>query len=242
MTSAGLLLWGVLPYVCLVALIGGTVWRHRYDKFGWTTRSSELYEKRLLRIASPLFHYGIIGAFFGHILGVVIPKSWIDGIGIDEHAYHLIATWLGIPAGLAALAGLAMLIVRRRTTGSVFDATTNNDKVMYVVLLGAICLGLAATFWNAAEGPYDYRTSVSVWFRSVFYGDPKIALMSATPIVYRIHAAVGMVLIGMFPFTRLIHAFAAPVFYMFRPYIVYRSRDARQLGARSPQRGWERVR
>ncbi|HEY3001772.1 MAG TPA: respiratory nitrate reductase subunit gamma, partial [Kribbellaceae bacterium] len=29
-----------------------SVWRYRYDKFGWTTRSSQLYESRLLRIAS----------------------------------------------------------------------------------------------------------------------------------------------------------------------------------------------
>ena len=34
-------LWGVLPYLVLLILIGGTIWRYRYDKFGWTTRSSE---------------------------------------------------------------------------------------------------------------------------------------------------------------------------------------------------------
>ena len=37
------LLWAVLPYVMVVVLVGGTTWRYRYDKFGWTTRSSELH-------------------------------------------------------------------------------------------------------------------------------------------------------------------------------------------------------
>jgi hypothetical protein len=51
-----LLLWGVLPYVMVAVLIGGSIWRYRYDQFGWTTRSSQLYESRLLRIGSLIFH------------------------------------------------------------------------------------------------------------------------------------------------------------------------------------------
>jgi nitrate reductase gamma subunit len=38
------LLWGVLPYLVIATLVLGTLWRYRYDKFGWTTRSSQLYE------------------------------------------------------------------------------------------------------------------------------------------------------------------------------------------------------
>jgi nitrate reductase gamma subunit len=55
------LLFVVFPYVCLTVFVVGHLWRYRYDKFGWTTRSSQLYESRLLRIGSPLFHFGIIG-------------------------------------------------------------------------------------------------------------------------------------------------------------------------------------
>ena len=61
-------LWGVVPYATLGLLFGGTIWRYRYDKFGWTTRSSELYESRLLRIASPLFHYGVLVVIIGHAI------------------------------------------------------------------------------------------------------------------------------------------------------------------------------
>ena len=44
------LLWGVLPYVMMAILVGGVIWRYRYDQSGWTTRSSQLYESRLLRM------------------------------------------------------------------------------------------------------------------------------------------------------------------------------------------------
>jgi nitrate reductase gamma subunit len=47
-------------------------------------------------------------------------------------------------------------------------------------------------------------------------------------------------LIAFWPFSRLVHAFSAPLGYLERPYIVYRSRDP-QLGSRAPRRGWERV-
>ena len=78
------LLWGVLPYVMLACSIGGTIWRYRYDQFGWTTRSSQLYESRLLRIGSPLFHFGILFVIVGHLGGLVIPMSWIEAFGIQR--------------------------------------------------------------------------------------------------------------------------------------------------------------
>ncbi len=54
-------LFVVVPYLCLTTFVVGHLWRYRYDKFGWTTRSSQLYENRLLRIGSPLFHFGMLG-------------------------------------------------------------------------------------------------------------------------------------------------------------------------------------
>ena len=76
-----------LPLVAI--LVGGTIWRYRYDQFGWTTRSSQLYESRLLRIGSPLFHFGILVVFVGHVGGLVIPKAWTDAVGISRGALPL---------------------------------------------------------------------------------------------------------------------------------------------------------
>src|SRR3954468_22217356 len=97
------LLWGVLPYVMMAILIGGLIWRYRYDKFGWTTRSSQLYESRLLRIGSPLFHFGMLGVVGGHIIGLLVPQSWTDAVGISEHAYHVVAVTGGLLAGVMAV-------------------------------------------------------------------------------------------------------------------------------------------
>jgi nitrate reductase gamma subunit len=170
MTAVDLLLWAVLPYVTIVILVAGTVWRYRYDKFGWTTRSSQLYESRLLRIGSPLFHFGILVVLVGHIIGLVIPKSWTEAAGVSENAYHLQALMLGGIAGVATLAGVVILIYRRRTTGPVFMATTRNDKTMYVVLVAAIVVGLATTLLGTGVvgEEHSYRDTVSVWFRSLF--------------------------------------------------------------------------
>ncbi len=238
------LLWGVLPYVMLAVLVGGTIWRYRYDKFGWTTRSSQLYESRLLRIGSPLFHFGILLVVIGHIGGLVVPESWTEALGISEDLYHFNALFFGSIAGLCTLAGIVILIYRRRRTGPVFMATTWNDKAMYVVLVGAIVLGLWTTLVSVGAGhdAHNYRETVSPWFRSVFYLQPDVDAMAAAPIQFHIHALVGMLLFTIWPFTRLVHAFTAPVHYLFRPYIVYRSRDrAAGSGSRTPPRGWSPV-
>lgn len=242
MSTLDILLWGVLPYVMIVILVGGTVWRYRYDKFGWTTRSSELYERRLLRLGSPLFHFGILLVVLGHVGGLLVPESWTGAAGISETAYHAAAATLGTAAGFCTLAGLAILVYRRRTVGPVFSATTRNDKVMYVLLAGTILLGLGTTVLGNLTGhPHDYRQTVAPWFRSLFYLHPRTDLITRAPVGFRLHVLCAWLLFAFWPFSRLVHVFSAPLGYLTRPYLVYRSRDT-ALGARSPRRGWERIR
>lgn len=237
-------LWGVLPYLALATLVGGTVWRYRYDKFGWTTRSSQLYESRLLRIGSPLFHFGILLVVVGHVVGLLVPESWTEALGVSEDLYHFNALFFGVIAGIATLAGIAILIYRRRTTGPVFMATTRNDKTMYVVLVAAIVLGLWTTLVSVGAGhdAHNYRETVSPWFRSLFVLQPDVDAMAAAPVQFHIHALVGLLLFTIWPFTRLVHAFTAPLHYLFRPYIVYRSRDVTGAsGSRASRPGWSPV-
>jgi nitrate reductase gamma subunit len=231
-------LWVIVPYLCLATFVGGHVWRYRYDKFGWTTRSSQLYEKRLLRWGSPLFHFGILGVLAGHVVGLVIPASWTSGAGVSEDVYHAMSFGLGSVAGVATVAGLAILVYRRRTVGPVFSATTRNDKAMYVVLAGVILAGLGTTVWNNVTGgdPHDYRHTVSPWFRSVFLLQPDPELVEAAPWGFRLHALLAWLLLAFWPFTRLVHMLSAPVGYLTRPYVVYRSRDEAKA-----RRGWEPV-
>ena len=117
---------------------------------------------------------------------------------------------------------------------------------MYAVLGLVIVLGM----WNTIAGSvlnfggeYNYREGVSPWFRSIFLLQPEPELMVGAPLGFQLHAVLAFLLFAMWPFTRLVHVFSAPIGYLNRPYIVYRSRDARSgraTGTRAPKRGWER--
>lgn len=244
-----ILLWGVLPYVALVVLIGGTIWRYRTDQYGWTTRSSQIYEGKWLRIGSPLFHYGLAAVFMGHVGGLVVPKFLTDLVVSDE-TYHIVALVAGSAAAVATIVGMFILLGRRATNSEVRAATTRNDVFMYIVLVLVILAGTAATLISAVnpsgglppvnghEVHFNYRETIAVWFRSLFYFHPEVALMVNIPVAFKIHIVVAMVLFIIWPFTRLVHALTVPLHYVFRPYTVYRTRGGQRVGAR---RGWDPV-
>ena len=79
MTTRDILLWVVLPYIAGAVFVVGHLWRYRYDRFGWTTRSSQVYESRLLRAGSPMFHVGILMVIGGHVVGLLIPRDVARG-------------------------------------------------------------------------------------------------------------------------------------------------------------------
>jgi Nitrate reductase gamma subunit len=100
-TTTDIFLWIVIPYVAITILIVGHIWRYRRDQFGWTSRSNQLLERRLLKWGSPLFHYGALAAIAGHVLGILIPQTATNAIGIHERAYHFISAIPGTIAGAA---------------------------------------------------------------------------------------------------------------------------------------------
>jgi len=238
--AVDILLWVAFPYAATAVFIVGHILRYRYDQFGWTSRSSQTYENRLLRWGSPMFHYGILIVFGGHVVGLLVPKAWLEFVGVTEHSYHLGATWLGSLAAALIIAGLVILLIRRGTVRRVTLATTVMDKVMYLFLAGTIVFGTAATIlYQVFGGGYDYRGSISPWVRSLLLAQPDPSLMANVPLLFQLHVLSATALFLLWPFTRLVHVFSVPVGYLVRPYIVYRSRDQHQ-GARKPRRGWEK--
>ena len=238
------LIWTAGPYIATMIFIVGMIWRYKFDRYGWTSRSSQMYESRLLRVGSPLFHFGILMALGGHVMGLVIPKSWTERLGISEHLYHVVAVAAGSIAGVMVATGLSILIYRRRTVQRVFQVTTRMDKLMYVILGIVTTLGIWNTIGinlldlpNKYPGGYDYRESVSVWFRSIAYFNPKPEVMSEVPLSFQLHAIAAMALMAIIPITRLVHVFSAPVGYLSRPYLVYRSRGE----SKNIRRGWEPI-
>lgn len=231
-------LWGVLPYLVLACLVAGTAWRYRYDRFGFTTRSSQLHENRLLRVGSPLFHFGLLLILLGHIVGLLVPESFTEWLHVTEAQYSAGALVAGGLAGLMATGGLAILLWRRTRVRAVRRASSRSDRVLYPVLAATLVAGLMNTMVTPATSDYDYRLGVSVWVRSLFTLDPDISHMADAPLQFQLHAVLAMALFALWPFSRLIHAFTAPVGYLFRPYVVYRARGHRPHGPHGPRDGY----
>lgn len=225
----------VLPYVCLAIFVVGHVWRYRADQFGWTTRTSQVLEQKWLAWGSPLFHIGALLVIAGHIGGLLVPQSWTRAVGISDHTYHVVAVAGGTVAGIALCAGLAILLIRRFVySDRIRVVTTPMDKVLYLLLTVQIIVGMAQTVAiNVFGSGYEYRGTISVWFRGLFALNPDPSLISSAPAVFGWHAILGCLLLAVWPFTRLVHVWSVPVGYLGRPFVVYRQRGATARAAES---------
>jgi nitrate reductase gamma subunit len=226
MSAGQILLWIILPYVAMTVFIVGHWWRYRHDQFSWTSRSTQLLDRRILGWASPAFHYGALAAVGGHVLGLMIPQSWTSAIGIDEHTYRWISAVAGGLAGAVTLIGFVGLVYRRATSDRVRRTTSRMDIFTYGLLTVLIGLGCWLTFARnlGTSNPYNYRDSIAVWWRSLFYLHPNVTAATQAPIVYQVHAIIAWLFWAAFPFTRLVHAWSIPLQYIGRPYILYRRR------------------
>ncbi len=228
---AALFVWLVLPYVSISVFVVGHWWRYRRDQLGWTSRSTQLLESRLLAWGSTLFHYGALAVIGGHVLGILVPESTTRALGIGEHVYRLyISAIPGTVSGLVCLAGFAILAFRRSANRRVRVTTTPGDAVVFALLGALIVLGDVQTMgYNLLGSGYDYRLTVGPWFRDLWV-DPHPSLMADAPVAYQLHAALPWLLYAVWPFSRLVHVWSYPLQYLGRPYVLYRSRyaDARR--------------
>jgi nitrate reductase gamma subunit len=221
---ADLFVWLVLPYVSVSVFVVGHWWRYRHDQFGWTSRSTQLLESRLLAWGSTLFHYGALAAIGGHVIGILIPESVTEALGISEDTYRLFSGIAGGLAGLVCLVGFGILTFRRTKVRRVRATTSLGDVVVFCLLGALIVLGEAQTLGYTLFGSgYDYRQTVGPWFRTLWY-DPQPSLMADAPLAYQVHAALPWLLFAVWPFSRLVHVWSYPLQYLGRPYILYRRR------------------
>ena len=219
-----LFLWVALPYIAFTFLIVGTLVRFFYFERNWTTKSSQFLEKKQLRIANPVFHFGLLCVIAGHVVGILIPKTWTAAIGINDHMYHEGALYMGVVAGIIIIVGFLLLMKRRFTVAELQVNTSRLDKWLYLFLTLAIFSGMAGTLLNAS-GFFDYRVSIGPWFRSLLAFMPDPSLMEGAPFMFKFHMLTWMVVAIIFPFSRLVHCLSAPLNYLTRPFIVYRKRD-----------------
>ncbi|WP_028589513.1 respiratory nitrate reductase subunit gamma [Paenibacillus massiliensis] len=223
MTMLNQLLWVIFPYLCLAVFVIGHIYRYRQDQFNWTAKSSEFIEKKHLRAGSMLFHIGIIPVFFGHVAGLGIPKSWMHALGVNDHMYHIGAVYIGGLFGAITLLGMLLLTARRFTVRNVRRLSSASDMAVNVMLLTIVCMGMFATLvTNAVQPEFDYRETISIWFRGLFYLQPDASLMTDVPLSFKLHVLMGFGILAFWPFTRLVHVWSVPLNYVGRSYILYR--------------------
>ncbi|HYK74176.1 MAG TPA: respiratory nitrate reductase subunit gamma [Pseudoneobacillus sp.] len=218
--------WTVFPYICGTILIVATFYRFIFRGKSWTAPSTEIFEKKWLRIGSVIFHYGIIFAFLGHVMGVLIPLEFYNAMGVTDELYHLFAIAGGGVAGLMVVFGLVVMLIRKFVFPSVGVHTTFGGYFTIIWLLLAAGLGTYMTLiYNTTVGEYEYRLSIGPWFRSLFTFNPRSDLMLGVPTLFKVHIIVSFILFAAIPFTKLVHMFSFPIRYPSRAPQQYRARD-----------------
>ncbi|MCE7784883.1 respiratory nitrate reductase subunit gamma [Staphylococcus xylosus] len=216
-------LWVIMPYLCIAIFFLGHLARFKFDKFSWTAKSSEFIEKKQLKWGSLMFHLGIIPVVMGHIVGLLIPASWLSAVGVSDHLYHIGAVYIGSVFGIITLIGMLLLTARRVTKKNIRRLSSASDIIVNFLLLAIVFIGCYATLvTNAMTPSFDYRETISVWFRQLFIFSPDANLMLQVPLAFKTHILLGFIIMAFWPFTRLVHVWSVPLTYASRSYIIYR--------------------
>ncbi|MDP2155804.1 MAG: respiratory nitrate reductase subunit gamma [Sulfuricella sp.] len=227
------LLFGIFPYVCLSIFVIGSWIRFDREQYGWTSASSQLLSTAGVRLASNLFHIGVIGIFFGHLVGLLAPYAIWGTIGLSSLGKQSIAMYGGGFLGILCLIGGVMLWWRRVTNARIRATSRTSDLFILTWILITLLFGLATTFTtahHAAQGSADTMMALAQWAKSVVLFSPKPELVANVEVVFRLHLVFGMTLFLLFPFTRLVHIWSAPFGYLARSYQIVRTK--RRFAAR----------
>lgn len=220
------LLFGVYPYLAGTVFLVGSLVRFDRDQFTWKAHSSQILRTHNMRLASNLFHVGILGIFFGHLLGLLTPPVFFHAIGFSDGGKQILAIVAGGIFGLMCLVGLAMLVHRRLTDPRVRATSTRMDIFVLLLLLVQLCLGLITIPLSMTHLDGGNMLQLMAWARNVVTLDPAEAVASMTGVgfIFRLHLVLGMTVFLVFPFSRLVHIWSVPVGYLRRPYQVVRQR------------------
>ena len=220
------LLFAVIPYVAVVVAVVGGIARYRMDRFSYSSQSSQFLESRALFWGSVFWHYGILLILGAHVLAVMFWDPWSVLVGDPNRLYTLEV--IGLAVSLLALAGLAVLIVRRLAVRRVASVTSTMDWVLLIVLAAQVILGVWISL-GYRWGSDWYLYTIVPWIHSLFKLNPQVEYVVNLPVVVKTHAVLGFALIALFPFTRLVHVVTYPVTYLWRSYqlVVWNRRPSR---------------
>ncbi|HQQ08903.1 MAG TPA: respiratory nitrate reductase subunit gamma [Novosphingobium sp.] len=221
------LLFGIYPYIALATLAVGSVIRYDREPYSWRAGSSQLLRRKQLIVGSVLFHLGVLMIFAGHVVGLLTPIAVFDALGVSHGAKQLLAIVAGGFAGVLGITGATLLIHRRFFDPRVRAASNFSDNLVILLLWAQLALGLATIPFSLQHLDGHEMVKFMNWAQGVFTFRAGAAdqIADVAP-VFKLHLFMGLTILLLFPFTRLVHMLSAPVRYIWRPgYQVVRSRS-----------------
>ena len=218
-------LFGVYPYVALTIAIIGTWVRFDLSQYSWKAGSTQMLRTKNMRLASNLFHVGIIVVLLGHLFGMLTPHFLYDRFISAGHK-QILAVVVGGIAGVFCWFGLVMLMWRRFTDDRISNTSSFSDKLVLVLLFIQLNLGLLSIFTSVKHLDGYTMMNLAGWAQDITVLRPwqAAARIEQTDLIYQLHMALGITLIAIFPFTRLIHIISAPIWYFGRRYQIVREK------------------
>ncbi len=225
MSYFNMLFFGIYPYIAILVCLVGCWIRFDREPYTWKAGSSQLLRTKGMRVASNLFHVGIIFVLLGHFVGLLTPES-VYHVVISSESKQLLAMVSGGFFGLVCLVGLVMLLKRRLTDPRVRASSSASETFILILLLVQLILGLLTIFASAQHLDGSVMILLGIWAQSIvtFQGTQAVMAIEPVNIIYKLHVFVGLTIVLLVPFTRLVHIISAPVWYLGRRYQVVRQR------------------
>lgn len=218
-------LFGLYPYIAVSVFLIGSVVRFDREQYGWRSGSSQLLRRRLLFVASNCFHLGILAIFAGHLVGLLTPHALYTAMGLSVEAKQLTAMIAGGVFGAVCFVGLTLLIYRRLVDPRIRSTSSYMDIAILLLLYAQLILGLSSIFVSAQHLDGSEMLVLAEWAQRIvtFRGGAADLIAGVDPI-FKLHIVLGITIFLIFPFSRLVHIWSAPVGYLGRPYQVVRRR------------------
>ena len=227
MTYLHQFIYGIYPYIALAIFLFGSLARFEREQYTWKSDSSQMLHAGNLRLGNILFHIGVIGLFFGHLLGLLTPVIVWDTLGVSHTLKQMIAMVMGGIFGTLCMLGLLILLHRRFTNPRIAAVTKAGDKVLLLWIFVTLALGLSTIFESANHTDGHMMVLLMTWAQHIvtFRGDAAEFIVSA-PLLFKLHLFMGLSLFVIFPFTRLVHVWSgfASVTYISRAWQLVRPR------------------
>lgn len=219
--------FGIYPYIALAIFLLGSLLRFEREQYTWKSESSQLLYRGNLRLGNILFHLGIIGLFFGHLVGLLTPVIVWETLGISHSVKQAFAMAAGGVMGVVCLVGLLILLHRRLTDPRIAAVTRTGDKVLLAWILATLLLGLSTIAVSAGHMDGGMMVQLMQWAQHIvtFRGDAASYVADA-PALFKAHLFMGLTLFLIFPFTRLVHVWSgfASIGYLGRAWQLVRPR------------------